>query len=207
MPRNKVYAIVEGHGEANVPGTGQQPAVTVLIARLLSRLQCGSLFPYPRPWRMRSCGDFFAEGKLENVIRAHKAFDDCIAVLVLVDLDDDCPGQEGPALADRVRDMEALPFSILVVCAHREYECWFLASLESIHPGYTYPDDPESRRDAKGWLAREFGYREVRDQSSYTRALDIDLAWTRSRSFRRLHKAFEELTAACLTGQPVITPR
>jgi len=155
---------------------------------------------------MRSCEDFFAEGKLEDTIRAHKAFGDCAGVLVLVDLDDDCPGEKGPALAERVRAMKDLPFSVIVVCAHREYEAWFLASLESIHPGHTYPDDPERKRDAKGWLAREFEYRKVRDQSSYTQALDIDLVCARSRSFRRLYHAFEQLIEACAARQLVITP-
>lgn len=152
MPRNKVYAIVEGHGEADPPEPGQPPATMALIVKLLHDLQCWTLFPAKRFWRLDSCGDFFADEKLEKVIRAHKSFQDCVAILVLVDMDDDCPKEKGPELAERVRNMDDLPFSVVVVCAKCEYEAWFLASLEAIHPRHTYPEDPEGKRDAKGWL-------------------------------------------------------
>ena len=211
MPRNRVYAIVEGHGEADPPRRhrNEQPAVAVLIAKLLTWLGCWTLRPSTslQPWRMRSCGDFFARGKLENVIRAHVRFSDCAALLILVDLDDDCPAEEGPRLARRVAALGDLPFSVAVVCAHREYEAWFLASLESIHCGHTYCGEPEDRRDAKGWLTRQFGYREVHDQARYTRALNPDLATARSRSFRHLHHAFEQLVAAGPDGPAVLIPR
>lgn len=207
MPRNKIYAIVEGHGEAEAPREGEQAAVTVLIAKLLADLQSWTLFPAKKPpWRMRSSGDFFAAGKLENVIRAHKMFPDCAALLVLLDMDDDCPKQQAPALAKRIRAMEDLPFTVVIVCATREYEAWFLASLESIHQGHSYEGDPEAIRAAKGWLNRKFGYQEARDQAAYTRALDVVLAWDRSRSFQRLYHAFEQIIAASRVNQTTITP-
>ncbi len=99
----------------------------------------------------------------------------------------------------------ALAFLVAVVCAHREYESWFLASLETIHPGHVYPDDPEGPRDAKGWLEREFGYREVYHQATYTRQLDVPMA-LRSRSFRRLIHAFEELVSVSPDQSPIVTP-
>jgi hypothetical protein len=133
-------------------------------------------------------------------------FPDCAAILVLVDMDDDCPQEKGPELAGRIQAMGNLPFSVVVVCAKREYEGWFLASLETIHVGYVYQGDPEDRRDAKGWLTREFGYRQVRDQSVYTQELDIALARRKSRSFRRLYHAFEEIVAAANQGVTVISP-
>ena len=207
LPRNKVHAIVEGHGEAQAPNKNQQPAVTVLIQKLLNDLECYTLFPSGKPpWRMRSQGDFFADQKLENVIRAHKIYADCAAILILFDLDDGCPKEKAPLLTKRLRDMEELPFSIIVVCAKREYEAWFLSSLESIHPEHTYPDDPDFIRDAKGWLRRKFGYRERRDQTRYTRELDLKLARERSRSFRRLYHSFEEITSAFTSNQLIITP-
>lgn len=209
MLRDKIYAIVEGRGEADPPTLDKKalPAVTILIARLLEDRQCRRLYPAKlRPWRMRSCGDFFAKDKLEQVIRAHKEYADCAAVLVLFDLDDGCPKEVGTAIADRIRAMEALPFTVAVVCAKREYEAWFLASLESIHPGTTYGGDPEALRAAKGWLEREFGYREVRDQARYTRALDIALAGQRSRSFRRLTHAVDEIIASAGAGESWVTP-
>lgn len=40
MPRNKVYAIVEGQGEANRPMPSEQPAVATLTLRLLQSRKC-----------------------------------------------------------------------------------------------------------------------------------------------------------------------
>jgi hypothetical protein len=208
MMRNKVYAIVEGHGEANKPAPGAAPAVVVLMSKLLATLGCETLFPAGRvpPFRMRSYGEFFRGDKLENAIRLHKTYTDCAAILVLLDMDDDCARDKALELAGRIRAMEPLPFSVVVVCAKCEYESWFLASLETIQPGRAYQQDPELRRDAKGWLKKEFGYRPTRDQARLTRDLDVDLALERSRSFRRLHHAFVEIVAAARAGQPVITP-
>jgi hypothetical protein len=156
---------------------------------------------------MRSCGDFVANEKLERTLRAHAIqYEDCAAVLVLFDVDDDCPRDVATSIAGRVRRMGPLPFSVAVVCAHREFEAWFLASLESICGGSAYSGDPEARRDAKGWLRREFGYKEVTDQARYTRSMDFDLARTRSRSFRRLQSAIQQIIAASEAAIVVVTP-
>jgi hypothetical protein len=136
MNRNKVYAIVEGHGEADHPFRGEQPAVVVLISKLLFELGCRTLFPTERvpPFRM-SFGEFFRGDKLERALRYHKKFSDCAAVLVLLDMDDDCPKEKAFELQERIRRMESLPFSVVIACAKREYEAWFLASLETIREG------------------------------------------------------------------------
>ena len=93
VSRNKVYIIVEGHGEADPPGAGQEPAAKALVTKLLEHFQFWGLYPArQRPWRLDSCGDFYPNtDRLLNVLRAHQEFDDCAAVLVLFDLDDDCP--------------------------------------------------------------------------------------------------------------------
>lgn len=205
MARNKIYAIVEGHSEAKSADSGQSPSVTNLIINLLQALDCQMLFPGNRIQRMRSGGDFFVKDKLENAIRRYKERDDCSAVLVLLDMDDDCPKEKAHELTTRIRAMEKLPFSVVVVCARREYETWFLASLETIC-GQKYPGDPEAKRDAKGWLIKEFRYKPTVDQKTYTQKLDVNLAKSRSRSFRRLYHAFEEIIQAIENDQPVITP-
>ena len=209
MRRNKVYTIVEGHGEANRSAGGDPPAVVVLISKLLQAVGCQTLFPveHSPPFRMRSYGEFFRDNKLENVIRLYKKYPDCAAVLILLDMDDDCAKERAFELADRIRAMESLSFSVVIVCAKCEYEAWFLASLETIQPGHAYRQPPELRRDAKGWLKKQFGYRPTRDQSHYTQNLDVNLALARSRSFRRLHHAFEEIVSAASIEQPVITPQ
>jgi len=200
--------IVEGHGEADPPSPGEDPAAKVLTARLLDHVQCWGWFPSGRrPWRLSSCGDFYPRTEnLLRVLEAHRQFSDCAAVLVLFDLEDNCPREVAPHVAARIRERGPWPFSVVVVCAYREYESWFLASLETIHAGERYSDDPEAPQDAKGWLERRFGYKETRDQARYTRALDIPLAAERSRSFRRLCHAFEQIASSQEDGNVIVTP-
>jgi hypothetical protein len=206
MSRNKIYAIVEGQGEAN-PSNGRQPAIVVLISKMLTELDGWRLYPAEkRPSFRMSYGNFFKENKLENAIRYHQKFNDCAALLVLLDMDDDCPTNRAAELVNRINHMGSLPFSVVVVCAKREYESWFLASLETIIEGQIYDGDPEDKRDVKGWLRKHFQYKQTRHQSLYTQKLDISLAYRRSRSFRRLYHAFQELIDANQKGQTIITP-
>jgi hypothetical protein len=208
MPRDKVYMIVEGHGEADPPSPGEAPAAKALTLRMLQYVECWQWHPAPRrPWRLRSCGDFYPRTeRLLKAIEAHRQFQDCAAILVLFDLEDDCPREVAPQVTEQIRTRGPWPFSIVVVCAYREYESWFLASLETIHDEERYHGDPEAPRDAKGWLEREFGYKETRDQAAYTWNLDIERAAERSRSFQRLRHAFEQLATACKTRNSIVTP-
>ncbi len=207
MTRNKIYAIVEGQGEANRPAGGERPAVIVLISKMLYKLECWTLFPNEKiaPFRM-SYGNFFRNDKLEKAIRYHKMFADCAALLVLLDMDDDCPKEKAQELTKRINDIETLPFSVVVVCAKREYEAWFLASLETIHTGHVFDDDPETKRNAKGWLRKNFAYKPTQQQAVYTRKLDIDLVHHKSRSFRRLYHAFQEIIEANQKNKIIVTP-
>ena len=137
------------------------------------------------------------------------------AVLVLLDLEDGCPKREARALAADLRAL-SLPYPVAVVLAYREYEAWFLASLPSIAPavdslpdGASYEDDPEARRGCKERLTALMPpgrtYKETLDQPAFTSVLDFDQAAERSRSFRRLCRALDELVARA--GQPgIVTP-
>jgi hypothetical protein len=204
MSRDKIYAIVEGHGEGNQPPSGGRAAINVLIQKLLTDLQCWTLFSAEKHWRM-SYSEFFHGDKLERTIRYHKSYNDCAALLVLLDTDDACPKTQAITLTKRIAAMELLPFSVVVVCAKKEFEAWFLASLESIE-NQSYDDDPEEKRDAKGWLRKQFGYKPTIHQARYTQKLDPGIAYVKSRSFRRLYHAFEEIVTAANNGKPVITP-
>lgn len=206
--RNKIYTIVEGRGEANRPYRTDAPAVTILINRLLRHVGCRSLYCAEKvpPFRL-NYSDFFHEQKFENAIRIHTKYSDCAGLLILLDMDDGCPREKAKNLVDRISGLGILPFSVAIVCAKREYEAWFLASLESIHPGHPYFGDPEAKRDAKGWLRKEFGYKPTQDQPSYTRRLNITLAQERSRSFRRMLSAVEELVTSDSTGQLTVSPQ
>lgn len=202
--RNKIYAIVEGHGEAG-QRKGTSP-VSFLINLINNERGNWSLVPWSPVSRMRSQGDFFKLGKLENVLRRYIEKEDCAAVLVLVDMDEYCAKEKAYEIVGRIHNMEKLPFSVAVVCPKPEFEAWFLACLEDIRPGHNFEGDPEERRDAKGYLKREFRYKPTRDQFEYTTKINIQKATERSRSFRRLVHAIEELSLAKEQDKTIITP-
>jgi hypothetical protein len=207
MTRNKIYAIVEGHGEADrgVSATGRA-AVPVLVGRLLHDLQSYALFPDEKysPFRI-SYGELFRGDKLERAVRLHGKYADCAALLVLLDLDDGCPKDKAQEIVGRIRRMGKLDFSVVVVCARREYESWFLASLETIY-GDRYDGDPEAIRDAKGWLRTQYRYRQTHHQALCTQKIDIALAQKRSRSFRRMYHAIEQVVHAVADDETIISP-
>jgi hypothetical protein len=93
-----------------------------------------------------------------------------------------------------------------VVMANREYEAWFLAGIEalrekcSILPYATSHPDPEVPRGAKEelgrWMARGRTYSPTTHQAPLTAALDLESAYRRCRSFRKLVSAFGALATA-----------
>lgn len=106
-------------------------------------------------------------------------------ILVLLDADTDCPAELGPQLVRRAA--RARPDRVTrVVLAKSEYEAWFLASAGSLAGKHgmrvdlTAPADPESIRDAKGWLSRhqadERSYRPSVHQTSLTATFDMTAA-------------------------------
>ena len=77
--------------------------------------------------------------------------------MILLDADDDCPAELARALARRAEAVRP-DRRIRVVLAKREFEAWFLAAAQSIagrrgiRESVAPPADPESIRDAKGFL-------------------------------------------------------
>lgn len=142
------------------------------------------------------------------------------AILVLVDADDNCPREEATNLAERA-DVLGLQIPIAVVCAKSEYETWFICSLGNeegtrikeylgLPKELSTPDNPEDIRDAKGWLmghmAQNQAYRETADQQPLTHFIEMELVRKRSRSFRRIWHAIEELVHAVECDVVVVTP-
>jgi hypothetical protein len=124
------------------------------------------------------------------------------AILILVDSDDDPPCTLGPELLQRAR--QARPdVPIGLVLAKREFEAWFLASLESLAgkrglPATLAPiGDPEAVRDAKRQLTRRMSgsraYSSVADQPALTALFDMDLARSRSDSFDKCWREIARL--------------
>lgn len=70
----------------------------------------------------------------------------CGAVLILFDGDDDCPADLGPTVQTWAT-AAAAGTPCHVVLAHREYEAWFLAAIESLRGRRGVRDDAEHHPD------------------------------------------------------------
>ena len=118
--------------------------------------------------------------------------------LILLDANSDCPRELAPNVLERAQAARS-DHRIQVVLAKMEYEAWFLAvadslaGLRGIGDDAQAPDDPESIRDAKGWLTRRMtpgrSYREVRDQPALTARMDLQRARSRAPSFDKMWRA------------------
>lgn len=201
-----------------VEGPGDKQAAPILLRRLLQEqhqrhdwlvdakhvMEVGGLAKF-----RKRLGDFI--GHLRG-----KA---CDGALILLDLEDQLPCEEGPALAEEIAALQVLPFPVVVVFAYQEYEAWLLASLASIAAqspyfpdGLTYPENPEGKRNAKGELDKRMPplvkYKEVLHQAEFTRHLNFEQA-RRAPSFQRLERALAELLTAVdnEAGEGLVSPR
>ena len=201
-----IIAVVEGHGD--------EKAAPGLIRKVLwDRL---GRYDIPRISAMR------AKGKPDLVVNLEQRLGLAMsegpdAILVLVDADDECPVEAVGSLVDRASVLN-LGVPVAVVYAKCEYETWFISSLSegtggrirailNIAPSVNAPEDAENIRGAKEWLRRRGrGYGETEDQEPLTHHIDMDLTYSRSRSFRRLCHAVEELVRGIDESEAVVTP-
>ncbi|MBI2384155.1 MAG: DUF4276 family protein [Gammaproteobacteria bacterium] len=187
---SRIAPIVEGDGELE--------AVPVLLRRLvgeMSPLQHVAIAPPIRVKRDRFL-KFEEDFRKKIWLGAQKAGADG-ALIVLLDADDDCAAQCGPAVLDRMRRTLPPAAAVKLACvfAVREFEGWFLAAATSLRgirglpPDLEGPEDPESIRGAKEWLAARMGrYRETLDQPALAATFDMHEARRRSRSFDKFHR-------------------
>lgn len=205
----KLHLLVEGAGDAQ--------AAPVLLRRLLHETH--------------GRYDWLVESKhvmqVHSLVRLQKDLykyiehlrgKDCDGAMILLDLEDQLPCQEAPALAEAIAALQPLPFPVVVVFACKEYEAWFLASMASLAAGsalfadgLTYPNDPEAKRGAKEWLDRHMPttkYKEVLHQEQFTYLLDFEQARC-ALSFCRLERALQELLTAvdAKAGEGLVSPR
>jgi hypothetical protein len=183
-----VAAIVEGHGEVH--------AFPVLLRRL-----CGWLTPdislnVLPPIRIRRDRFLNRDQEFSRILglAAAKAGDEG-RILILLDADDECPAVVGQQILARARE-QAPHRRLSVVMANREYEAWFIAAAQSLngHRGFAVQAgdeivDAEGPRDAKGWIKARMAsgvYGEVTDQPAFSALFDLQQAFDRSRSFRKL---------------------
>ncbi len=191
-----IQPIVEGHGEVE--------AVPILLRRLRDMAHAYPLEVNP-PIR-RHYSDFFKEDEVRKAVRiALKQNCDAILLMVDGDGDHDCPRNQAPQILGWAH-AEAAGKSCAVVMAYREYEAWFLASIESlrgqrgIRADATSHPDPEEPKGAKGQLEQRMAegrsYHETADQPALTAVFDMQPSYGKCRSFRHLAKAFGELAVA-----------
>jgi hypothetical protein len=126
----------------------------------------------------------------------------CHAIVVILDADDDCPKDLAPELLNRARNAaQSIPVSVVLPKA--ELEAWFVGSIESlrgvrgISTSASSPENPETIRDAKGFLTEVMGgdrhYIETTDQTAFIAAFDIDQARRNCRSFRKFYEDFHRI--------------
>ena len=196
----KIQPIVEGYGEVK--------ALPVLLRRLVEEAEVWSV-GVGRPIR-KPRNQLVRETELKKAVRLALLQPDCSAVLILFDGNSDCPAELGPAVQEWAA-AEAGGVPCEVVIAHREYEAWFLAAVESLRGQRRIPSDaqphpnPEQPRDAKGHLEgrMESGatYLETTDQPALSASFSFTDAYRHSRSFRKLAYAFGRLVGSM--GQEV----
>jgi hypothetical protein len=200
----RIASIVEGHGECE--------AVPILIRRIAQTVD-PSLVPLVHPVIRVPASRLVKQGEIERAIElAARKNGGQGGILVLLDSDDGCPAQDGPALQQRAfKARSNLPVS--VVFAKREFEAWFLAAAESLrgkrglHPDLVAPERPEDIRGAKEWLTERMArhsYAESSDQPALTAIFDINAA-RRADSFDKCHREVVRLLSALI--QSAANPR
>ena len=185
----KIQPVVEGHGEVE--------AVPVLLYRLLREARIYDV-EVGRPIRGTRSQLATEEGLTRSVALA-RGQPNCAAILVLFDGDDDCPAKLGPA-AQKWASAAARGVPCALCIAHREYEAWFLATLDSlrhrtIKKGAQRHCRPEVPRNAKGEMERHMrvSYKETIHQPAFSRRFSLSDAFGRCRSFQKLTTSFGRL--------------
>ena len=202
-----------------VEGDGEVEAVPLLLRRLQNEYRRWDL-QIARPKNAHGRDNLLRPGGLERFLRYAWLEPDCIAVLILLDAHEDCPKEIAPQLAARARALNP-PCPVAIVLAKCEYEAWFLASLETI-AGHDlkgrvglpaevcFEGDVEAVQGAKEWISQKMPSgrisKETFDQAPMSNLIDLALVRGRSRSFRRLEHAFQEIMEAVDRGQKGVTP-
>ena len=198
--------------QAIVEGQGEEAAFPILVRRLLPELGCyvdvgGS------PIRSRR-SEIIREADFKRVLTIATFKPNASAIFVLFNADKDCAGTHVPNMTRW--SQEAVPgLPCAVVMARREYESWFLASLESlrgkrgIRMDAAYPYDPEEKQDAKGviksFMPRDEPYSPTADQPALSAHFDLKTAYARAASFRKLVKELCRVLEA-LGQSPALPP-
>jgi Domain of unknown function (DUF4276) len=194
-----VACIVEGQGDFN--------AAPALLKRLV-KLVNPDVYADVRSFRVTR-SKLLLMGELERAVeRAGRGLRSPGVVLIVIDSDDDCPKELAPLLLARAMGTANGRWPVGVVLAKSEFESWFIAAVESIAgdsglpPNLVAPADPESIRDAKGWLQKAMPpgrkYSETVDQPSLASKFDLNAA-RRAASFDKMYREIERFCSLAIT--------
>jgi hypothetical protein len=175
-----IAPIVEGHGEVQ--------ALPLLLRRMATGMTRAANLRLNPALRVKVGSfrndEFYFSKYVELAARKAKQWPNS-CVLILLDCEDDCPAELGPELLKKAKVCRS-DVRMVVILAHREYETWFLAAARSLRgtcglpSDLDPPPDPESIRDAKGWLSMKMGspYIETYHQPRLTEAFVLEEART-----------------------------
>lgn len=145
---------------------------------------------------------------IAQIVREMGYETECQGILVLIDSDRDCPVTLAKQLASKAVKVSTVP--VVVVCAVREFENWFVCSFERIceKPAEMAPGRPCEAEDAKWFLkqCRRGGYLPTLHQLELVHKISFDLALARSPSLERMVRAARELVTAIRTHELIATP-
>ena len=200
MSRLRVAPIVEGHGE--------YASIRILLDRIWCEHFNGDYIEVLKPTRQPK-GRLKKEDGLANAIRFARekltnppasSESDPALILILIDADNDCPGEWGPRLLEWGKK-SASDLDIACVLAVIDYETWFAATAESLKSYLDLPSsfvasvDAEKSRHGKRWvegLFRGTKYSPTTDQPRMTSAMDLAICREHSPSFNKLCCEFEQ---------------
>lgn len=202
-----VVVIVEGDGEVR--------AFQLLLRGLLQERQCWNVGISKPLINVHGIGNIKKENGLERFLKLAMRRPSCDAILILMDADIDCAKELSISFARRAL-IHSAHIPTTIVTAKYRYENWFLGSIETLKGKCGLKENlqvincPEEVPDPKRWIATNMvagrAYRETIDMPEMTRLLDTNLVFQRSRSFRRLAHAIDELLDCISSGIPRVTP-
>lgn len=175
MAISTIVSIVEGHGEIE--------ALPIVLRRVLAE---NNIFDRKIEKPIRSSrASLLKPGGIERAVELAARQVDEAGILIVLDSDGDPPCTLGPALLQRARSARR-DRVIGLALAHREWESWYVAAIQSIagkrklRSGLLPPQDPESIQGAKEWLGRNMEggrkYSETVDQPAFAELFDLNAA-------------------------------
>jgi len=116
-------------------------------------------------------------------------------ILLFMDADDDCTKEITEEIRPWIEE-EAMRGQCELIVIPKEYECWFIAVLESLRGvrGISIEarshNCPERVRNPKAilthWMEGTIAYNECADQAALTQKMDLNARRDRCKSFQRL---------------------